>query len=333
MEESVLARALISMWNNHFSPTIFKREDGADTKINLFQLFNWNPKNTNANSKLKIDPRNPNSNFFITSRDGVKIGTSIWLNEKPTNKWIVGLHGFNSSRFDVLYLLWHYRNLGYNIITFDFRNHGASDNDYVTWGYKEKWDLIAVLEWLIKAYRVDEVGLIGTSMGGFTLNYFLITEPELIKKANIKWAISDSAYMSVPKLLNRFIEKNSPIFLGKVTNRVLGSVMSIYKNEHGVDFNALDFMETINPKQWHPPVLYIHNRSDRITDYLDSFRMWTLKNNMEGTDANELIIFDGKHHTKAIIEYTKAYKKQTREFVKKHQLKSKPPEPHPFDIR
>jgi uncharacterized protein len=322
-EDSSFARAMIAMWNNHFSPTIYHREDGKDVKLNMVKMFNWNPTNYNSNLKLNINYKDPNTNLVIQSRDGLRLATSIWLNQKPTNKWIVGVHGFNSSRFDVLYLTWHYRDLGYNIITFDFRNHGASENDAVTWGFKEKWDLCAVIEWLIKAYKVSEIGLVGTSMGGFTINYLMLTEPGLIKKAKIMWGISDSGYMSVPELLRRMVSQNSPKFLSNLTKETLTTMMSIYKSEYGVDLTRLNFIDLIQPAKEHFPILYIHNRWDRITNYLDSFRMWKVKNNMEteGKNINEIKIFDGYHHTKALIEFTEEYKELSRAFVIKHQRK------------
>lgn len=323
MEDSLLARAFITMWNNHFAPTIYKREDGIEVKLNVVKMFNWNPANFNSNAKLNINQIEPNVNFFILSQTGLKISTSIWLNDQPTNKWIVGVHGFNSTRIDVLYLLWHYRDLGYNIITFDHRNHGNSDRDFVTWGYKEKVDLSSVIEWLIKSYKVDEIGLVGTSMGAFTLNYFILTEQDLIKRSHVCWAVSDSGYMAVPSLLNRLVINNSPKFLGKVSNNILSSIIGIYKNEYGIDFNDLDFAKIIKPNHKYVPILYIHNRYDRITDYLDSFRMCEIKNNMESSNDNEILILDGKHHTKSLIEYPEEYKKISLKFVKKHQIKSK----------
>lgn len=320
MEESTFVRAMIAMWNSHFSKTIYKRIDGHDIKFNIIDMFNLNPVNFDSNKKLGIwEAKHPSVNLIIPSKDGLKIAASIWLNDQPTNKWIIGIHGYNSSRIDVLYLTWHYRQLGYNLITFDFRNHGASDNDVVTWGFKEKWDLISVIEWLIKAYHVEQIGMVGTSMGGFTMNYFLLTEPELIKKAKIKWAICDSGYMSVPKLLERMILINTPKMLESYVKQVIKIMLKIYKNEYDVDLAKLDFASLIEPQKKYLPVLYLHNRWDKITDSLDSFRMWDMKNNIENSNKNELKIFDGKHHTKAIIEYNEEYKNLTLEFVKKHE--------------
>ncbi|ATG97483.1 alpha/beta hydrolase family protein [Mesoplasma lactucae] len=312
-----LAKIMVNMWNTHFSTPIYVNKDGDSVRLNLIKMFDFSPVTRNSNKKMDVDYKSPSLNVTFPSLDQNKIAASVWLNDKPTNKWIVGCHGYNSNRFDVLYLTWHYRALGYNILTFDFRNHGQSGIDVVTWGYKEKWDLIAAIKWLMESYTIDHIGLVGTSMGGFTLNYFMLTEPELIKQANIIWGVSDSAYMSVPKLLERMIADNSASFFEGYANEVLSQMLMIYKNEYGVDLSGLDFTKLIQADNMRFPILYIHNRYDKVTDYLDSFRMWTEKNNIEHSVQNHLRIYDGYHHTKALIEYKENYIETSLDFVKK----------------
>ncbi|WP_036268868.1 alpha/beta hydrolase [Mesoplasma seiffertii] len=325
MGYSNLARALISMWNSHFSKTIFERQDGTNLKLNIIKLFDLSPITRNSNKKLGIlQYKTPNASFMVPSKDGTKIAGSIWLNDLPSNKWIIGVHGFNSDRFSVLYLTWHYRELGYNVLTFDFRNHGGSEVDVVTWGYKEKWDLMAVINWLISSYRVEEMGLVGTSMGAFTINHLVLTEPELIKQANIRWAIADSAYMSVPELLERMINNNAPKMFEGYAREVLKDMMAIYREEYGVNLEHLAFLDLAKPDVDYIPVMYFHNRYDRITDHLDSFRMCDLKNNLEDSNRNEMVIYDkGYHHTKSIIEFGENYREISLKFVKKNQLPEK----------
>jgi len=316
---TVLARMMINMWNNHFSVQIYKDKNGKEYRLNFIKMFDLSPMTRNSNKKMGIkEYKAPTLNVNFPATDGNKIAASIWLNDKPSNKWIVGVHGFNSSRFGVLYLTWHYRKLGYNIITFDLRNHGESGKDVVSWGYKEKYDLMGALNWLIQSYTIDHLGLVGTSLGGFTINYLMLTEPALIKKAKIKWAVVDSAYMSAPKLLKRMIKNNSPNFMEGLANETLKSMMQIYKNEYHADLSVLDFTKLIKVNQPSFPILYIHNRKDRVTDYLDSFRMWNEKNNVEQTDQNWVRIYEGKHHTKSLIEFKKNYLELTTSFVVKN---------------
>ncbi|ADK69713.1 alpha/beta fold hydrolase [Mycoplasma mycoides subsp. mycoides] len=317
-----LAKTMINMWNSRFSKIIHKRDEGFAINFSPIKIFSFlNSINRNSNKKLKIkEYKNPNLNFWIYSLDNTKLAASIWLNEKQSNKWVIGVHGYNSNRLEVLYLVWHYQSLGYNILTFDFRNHGISDSNCITWGYKEKWDLISVVNWLIKHYDVELIGLVGTSMGAFTTNYFLLTENELIKKANIKWAISDSSYMSVKNLLQRMIKDYSPKFLSNLSKDVLDDILEIYKNEYEVDLTKLDFVDLITINTTYIPVLYIHNRLDKVTSYLDSFRMYQMKNNIENSFDNQIEIYDhGSHHTKSIIEFENEYITKSLNFVKLHQ--------------
>ncbi|PPE04496.1 hydrolase [Entomoplasma ellychniae] len=325
-EYSPIARTIINMWNSSFTKTFFIRTDRKNVKFNYVKTFNSiKPTNRNSNKKMKIkEYKKPTGNTIITSKDGLKIVASVWLNPKVSDKWVVGVHGFNSSRFDVLYLTWHYRALGYNILTFDFRNHGASENDIVSWGYKEKWDLMSVIEWLTKNYIISQIGLVGTSMGAFTCIYTLMTEQVFIEENKIRWLVSDSAYMSVNNMISEMISDNAFKMIETYAQNILEDILKIYKQEYKVDFKGLDFIKLIQKGQNYIPIMFIHNRFDRVTNFLDSFKMQEIKNNIEHSDQNELIIYDeGYNHTKSIIKFTKDYTNRTLEFVKKHQLESK----------
>lgn len=325
-EYSSIAKAIINMWNSSFTKTIFERQDAINVKFNFVKTFNsFNPTNRNSNKKLKIkEYKKPSGNTIITSKDGIKIVGSVWLNPKVSDKWVIGIHGFNSSRFDVLYLTWHYRLLGYNILTFDFRNHGASDRDIVSWGYKEKWDLMAVINWLSSNYRISEIGLVGTSMGAFTAHYMLFSEQDFVKQNKIRWLVSDSAYMSVSNMIKDMVSDNAIKLFESYANSILEDIFMIYKKEYDVDFAKLDFIKLIQKDQKYIPVMYIHNRFDRVTSFLDSFKMHDIKNNIEHNDKNELIIYDeGYNHTKSIIKFTNDYISRTLKFVEKHQINNK----------
>ena len=56
----------------------------------------------------------------------------------------------------------------YNLVLFDFRNHGQSSGDTTTLGVREVRDLQAVLDWLDKAKSPSSIAVLGVSMGGAT---------------------------------------------------------------------------------------------------------------------------------------------------------------------
>jgi fermentation-respiration switch protein FrsA (DUF1100 family) len=57
---------------------------------------------------------------------------------------------------------------GYNLLLFDFRNHGQSSGDVTTLGVREVRDLQAVLGWLEQKKAPSSIAVLGVSMGGAT---------------------------------------------------------------------------------------------------------------------------------------------------------------------
>ncbi len=72
-------------------------------------------------------------------------------------------HGVNKSavlsRAEVLHA-------DYNLVLFDFRNHGQSEEAVTTVGLRERLDLAAVLGWLEAEKSPSAIGILGVSMGG-----------------------------------------------------------------------------------------------------------------------------------------------------------------------
>lgn len=54
----------------------------------------------------------------------------------------------------------------YNLVLFDFRNHGQSEASPTTMGLLERLDVRAVVDWLEARKRPSSIGLLGVSMGG-----------------------------------------------------------------------------------------------------------------------------------------------------------------------
>lgn len=85
----------------------------------------------------------------------------------PGAPTVVMAHGWNDNKSGLLENLpsFHGR---YNVVLFDFRNHGQSQRSRTTQGIHEQRDLIAVLDWLERTKGPDTVVVWGQSMGGHT---------------------------------------------------------------------------------------------------------------------------------------------------------------------
>ncbi len=109
----------------------------------------------------------PAGDDLVTS-DGVRLaawyvpaGSGIGASG-PT---IVLAHGYGSNKSALLpaAAILHQ---DYNLVLFDFRNHGQSGDSPTTIGLLERLDVRAVIDWLEARKQPGEIGVLGISMGG-----------------------------------------------------------------------------------------------------------------------------------------------------------------------
>jgi alpha-beta hydrolase superfamily lysophospholipase len=58
---------------------------------------------------------------------------------------------------------------GYSVISYDARNHGVSSKSYTSLGQIESCDLQDVIDYSIRKYDPESIGLYGFSMGASTI--------------------------------------------------------------------------------------------------------------------------------------------------------------------
>lgn len=138
----------------------------------------------------------------VASRDGTKLKAFVWLNRTgaPT---VVIQHGFGVSRrkYTILMPAVMLRQMGFNVIAADLRNHGESpksDTGRITWGYVESDDMLGAWDYAVEHLSggdTDKVGLQGASMGG------CITATAFGRERRAKGAICDSPVCGLRPLL------------------------------------------------------------------------------------------------------------------------------------
>lgn len=125
---------------------------------------------------LRVTPEDLGEPVTFGTEDGLQLSGSYFAHR---NSQRVGLlvycHEYLSDRWSYLPYLDHLRDIGYDIFTFDFRNHGTSDSvpDYapLQWATDyEVLDLRAALAYLRTRPDHDQAGfgLVGVSRGGST---------------------------------------------------------------------------------------------------------------------------------------------------------------------
>nr|WP_246357238.1 alpha/beta fold hydrolase [Pyxidicoccus fallax] len=104
----------------------------------------------------------------FTTSDGLTLRG--WYVPSRNRAAVVLVHGFTGNRAQLLFEARVLARGGHGVLLFDLRAHGDSDGDKVTWGDRERRDVLAALDFVSARPDVDpaRVGLFGFSMGGTT---------------------------------------------------------------------------------------------------------------------------------------------------------------------
>lgn len=175
----------------------------------------------------------------------------------------------------------HYE--GYNILTFDLRNHGESASQPpVTFGQKEADDLLGALTYLQSRTDVaaDRIGVVGFSMGGNALLY------ALPRTTAIRAAVAVQ-----PTTATVFAERFARDVLGDVGQYVVLPLTELaYSVASGLNLGALQPAFAAGGAG-ETPVLYVQSKHDAWGSVEDVKRIAASTPCAEGP-----LYVDGMHH-------------------------------------
>jgi pimeloyl-ACP methyl ester carboxylesterase len=164
---------------------------------------------------LRLTPEDQGETVRFTTEDGLELAGSYFRARTETRVGVlVFCHEYLSDRWSFRPYTDHLRDQGFDLFTFDFRNHGASASDptyhplqWVT--DHEVRDLRAALAYVRARSDCDpaDVGLFGVSRGGSTALVVAATEPSV-------WGIiTDGAFPTRGTML-AYILRWAEIYVG-----------------------------------------------------------------------------------------------------------------------
>lgn len=112
----------------------------------------------------------------ITAHDGSILYATIFrplLINKNNNKIVIFCHGLTNNRWSLFYTMQLALQRGYQVVSYDARNHGLSGHSFTSLGQIESCDLQDIIECTKKNYQPEKIGLYGFSMGAATLIFWV----------------------------------------------------------------------------------------------------------------------------------------------------------------
>lgn len=192
----------------------------------------------------------------IPSFDGVKLH-GWWLPVSQQAPTVVVVHGVKKNRTDVLRASITLRLAGFNVLVYDGRGHGDSEGRYITYGFYERRDVEAILEWLVTEKKVDRnrIGLAGESMGAAITLQVAAHNPWI----GAVWA--DSPFASLRRVTEEYVSRFTKL-PGSMLLPVLGPAIQVANYRGKFKINEVDPLSLA--AQIKCPVYLVHGTADQL---------------------------------------------------------------------
>jgi fermentation-respiration switch protein FrsA (DUF1100 family) len=108
----------------------------------------------------------PKEEIFIRSPFGYLLRGLFFKAPQDEGKAVILVHGVSTSHVSSLKYMWIFRKRGFHVLAYDHRRHGGSGGSSTSFGFYEKHDLNACVDWLIERFGHNcRIGIFGESMG------------------------------------------------------------------------------------------------------------------------------------------------------------------------
>nr|WP_206762465.1 alpha/beta hydrolase [Clostridium perfringens] len=243
----------------------------------------------------------------LKSFDGLNLTSTLIMNENPTNKFIVLVHGVSICYVGSLkYFDIFYKN-GFNVLIVNQRRHGKSEGKYSTYGFYEKYDVNMWIEYLKSRFGNDIIlGLHGESMGAGTV---METIP---LNDSIKFVIEDCGYSNFHELIGFQI---THAYKNRLVRKILRPSL-IFANFF-MKTKAKFSMKKIVPidivASTSLPMIFIHGKEDYFVPWYMAVDLYKAKTK----GYKELYLVEGAKHAEALEVNKILYEKKIMTFIEK----------------
>ncbi|MDT9337104.1 alpha/beta hydrolase [Clostridium perfringens] len=243
----------------------------------------------------------------LKSFDGLNLTSTLIMNENPTNKFIVLVHGVSICYVGSLkYFDIFYKN-GFNVLIVNQRRHGKSEGKYSTYGFYEKYDVNMWIEYLKSRFGNDIIlGLHGESMGAGTV---METIP---LNDSIKFVIEDCGYSNFHELIGFQI---THAYKNRLVRKILRPSL-IFANSF-MKTKAKFSMKKIVPidivASTSLPMMFVHGKEDYFVPWYMAVDLYKAKTK----GYKELYLVEGAKHAEALEVNKILYEKKIMTFIEK----------------
>jgi pimeloyl-ACP methyl ester carboxylesterase len=239
----------------------------------------------------------------LMTSDGIHLHAWVQLSPKAaSDRWALLLHGYRSDR-DVLQTRRRFFvRRGYHTLLLHFRGHGSSEATRISYGFNERKDVRAAMEFIRSLHpgQPVEIGIDGVSMGAAAAAYAVAYE-----SVSPDWVILESCYNNIHQALANRLEQHLLHPFVPIIARPLEFV-----GEHVFGLPMEDLNPTKALEKIHCPVLVLAGDSEEILRAEDVEHLFK-----SIPPPKRLVFFPGAAHEDLLLHDPRRFIKAVKSFL------------------
>lgn len=252
----------------------------------------------NGNINAEAFDSLPREEAVITSPYGYQLH-GLYFPNGDSGKTVIICHGITVNIYTSIKYTDLFIKRGYNVLIYDHRNHGNSGGSSTTFGYYEKYDLKAWIDWVVdRCGSSCIIGLHGESMGA------AIALQSLGIDSRIAFCIADCPFSDLTELMlyRLKIEYGLPPFPALELTRLFCRLRT------GMRFKSISPMRDVENAE--TPIFFVHGAEDSYIPAKMSIDMYNLKKGMK-----KLYLAPNSRHAESILMNRDEYDMLVGEFL------------------
>ncbi|MGD0402182.1 MAG: alpha/beta hydrolase [Candidatus Acidiferrales bacterium] len=244
--------------------------------------------------------------FIVNARDGAELRGWKVHPQRSNGDWVILFHGIADNRTGdsghAEFLLRH----GYSLVMMDSRAQGESGGDTETYGWKERYDAVAITDALYASEKVRHLYALGVSLGAAIALQSAAVEPR------IEAVAAEAPFSNLREVSYDYAGLHAGSWLGK-TLLSPASIVAMNSVEKGGGFKAEDVSPEKAVADRPFPVLLICGTRDSTIPCRHAERIYRA-----ATGPKELWIVQGAGHASALGQDPAEYENRVISFFEKY---------------
>ncbi len=228
------------------------------------------------------------------SQDGTRLAG--WLAVGSSDEAVILLHGYGCQREEMLPHADMLHGAGFTVLLFDLRNRGESGGEFVSFGFFEKEDALAAVDYLNSRDDLGElrIGMLGLSQGGAAAIFAAAASEEVLA------VVAEAPFKSVDSA----VAQSFTHFIGLPAFPFAPITVWLTELRIGIDSGQIVPEKTVSELSPRP-VLIVHGQDDETISPADSEAVFAAAG-----EPKELWLIPGTGHGEGAITAAEEYRER-----------------------